>query len=199
MRDSAGALNDAYDSFYVTVATRNQLFLGWSSGDTWLNFGPGAAGEANQNGIQLTYGFNTSTPTTFTYNVGRFGAGFLRSPSVATTVRLTRRGTLTLQAFKTDQALDNGARNIQWLERASIGYQAGPGESFAIGWRRIIGAGPTFFGRSQSLNATNFSFAFYKRMPMAEIYFAYGNPNLLNTQHDVILKIIQYFGAEKGT
>ncbi len=34
---------------------------------------------------------------------------------------------------------------------------------------------------------------------MAEIYFAYGNPNMLNTQHDVILKLIQYFGAEKGT
>jgi hypothetical protein len=199
MRDGTGALNDAYDSFYLTVATRNQLFFGWSSGDTYLNFGPGSAGEANQNGIQLTYGFNTSTPTTFTYNAGRFGAGFLRSPSLSTTVRLTRRGTLTLQAFKNDQTLDGGGRNTQWLERASIGYQAGPGESYAIGWRRIIGAGPAFFGPSQFVNATNFSFAFYKRMPMAEIYFAYGNPNLLNTQHDVILKLIQYFGAEKGT
>lgn len=199
MRNGSGALNDAYDSLYVTVATRNQLFFGWSSGDSYLNFGPGFAGEANQNGIQLTYGFNTSTPTTFRYNVGRFGAGFLRSPSLSSTVRLTRRGTLTLQAFKNDQALDNGGRNVQWLERASIGYQAGPGESYAIGWRRIIGAGPTFFGQAQVVNATNLSFAFYKRMPMAEIYFAYGNPNMLNTQHDVILKVIQYFGAEKGT
>jgi len=199
MRDGTGALNDSYDSFYVTVASRNHLFLGWSSGDSYLNFGPGAAGEANQNGIQLTYGFNTSAPTTFSYNVGRFGAGFLRSPSLSSTVRLTKRGTFTLQAFKTDQTMDNGGRNIQWLERASIGYQAGPGESYAIGWRRIIGAGPTFFGHSQFLNATNFSFAFYKRMPMAEIYFAYGNPNMLNTQHNVILNLIQYFRAEKGT
>jgi hypothetical protein len=199
MRDGTGALNDAYDSFYVTVATRNQLFFGWSSGDSYLNFGPGFAGEANRNGIQLTYGFNTSTPTTFSYNVGRFGAGFLRSPSLSSTIRLTRRGTLTLQAFKNDQTMDNGSRNIQWLERASIGYQAGPGESYAVGWRRIIGAGPTFFGTAQFVNATNFSFAFYKRTPMAEIYFAYGNPNMLNTQHDVILKLIQYFGAEKGT
>jgi multisubunit Na+/H+ antiporter MnhG subunit len=73
----------------------------------------------------------------------------------------------------------------------------------AILWReivRMIRARRTVrLGTSQFLNATNFSFAFYKRMPMAEIYFAYGNPNMLNTQHDVILKLIQYFGAEKGT
>lgn len=111
-------------------------------------------------------------------------------------VRLTRRG--TLQAFETDQSLENGTRNIQWLERASIGYQAGPGESFAVGWRRIIGTGPTFFGTTQFVNATNVSFAFYKRLPMEEIYFAYGKPNFLNTQHNFILKLIQYFGAEKG-
>ena len=199
MRNSAGALDDAYDSIYVTVATKNQYFFGYSFGDNWLNFGPGAAGETNQNGIQIIYGNNTSTPTNVSYNIGRFGGGFLRNPSLSTTVHVTRRGTLTLQAVENIQSLDNGPRLVQWLERVSFGYQAAPGESFAIGWRKIIGTGPVFFSPPRFLNATNFSFAFYKRTPMAEIYFAYGNPNRLNTQHDVILKLIQYFGAEKGT
>ena len=199
MRDHYGVLNDAYDTLDVTVQTRTQLFLEYTAGDNWLSFGPNASGEANQNGIRFTYGFNTSAPTTLTYYVGRFGSGFLRSQSLSSSVRVTKRGTLTLQVFENDQAFDGGNRNVQWLERASIGYQAGPGESYAVGLRRIVGTGPTFFSPPQFLRATNFSFAYYKRLPMFELYFAYGNPNRLNTQHDLILKIIQYFGAEKGT
>lgn len=199
MRNSAGALDDAYDSWYITAATKNHYFFGYSVGDNYLSFGPGASGETNQNGIQVIYGYNTATPTNFFYNVGRFGGGFLRNPSLTTTFQMTRRGSLTLQAVENIQTLDRGPRLVQWLERVSFGYQAGPGESYAVGLRKIIGTGPTFFSPPRFINGTNFSFAYYKRLPMFELYFAYGNPNLLNTQHDVILKLIQYFGAEKGT
>jgi hypothetical protein len=32
-----------------------------------------------------------------------------------------------------------------------------------------------------------------------ELYLAYGTPNRLYTQHSVILKLIRYIGADKGT
>lgn len=197
--DHTGARNYAYDSSSLTINTRTQWTLGVTTGDAFLRFGTNPGGETNQNGLSLSYGANTSTPQTVTYNVGRFGDGFLRSTSLLGTIRLTQRGTLSLTAYRTDQRLDDGSRNIQWLERASIGYQIGPGQSVALGWRKIIGTGPSFFDTPDFINATNFSGAYYRRFKAYELYFAYGSPNRLDTQHDILLKLIRYFGAEKGT
>jgi hypothetical protein len=116
-----------------------------------------------------------------------------------TTVRVTRLGTLSLEAFNTNQRMDTGTTLKQWLERISFGYQLGGGQSVAAGWRRIIGAGPTFFQPAQFISATNLSLAYYRRMRGAELYLAYGTPNTLNTQHSVLLKLIRDIGAEKGT
>jgi len=194
----AGVLNYTNNSTAISIATRNKFYFEWDSGSNWLNLG-GPAGFANQGGIYLSYGGQTSTPTTFSYYLGRFGAGYLHSITRSTTLKIGPRGTLTLQANNTRDALDSGVLLQQWLERVSFGYQIGAGETFAIGVRKIIGAGPPFFGPARFINATNISFALYKRIPYAEIYFAYGDPNRLQTQHDVILKLIQYFGADKGT
>ena len=142
---------------------------------------------------------NTSTPTVFSYYLGRFAGGYLHTINRSTALKIGPRGTLTLQAYNTRDLLDNGTLLQQWLERISFGYQIGPGESFAIGVRKIVGAGPPFFGPARFVNATNLSFALYKRIPHAEIYFAYGDPNTLQTRHDFILKLIQYLGADKGT
>lgn len=198
-RDSSGKLNYAYDSLYLSFATRNQWFLMLTTGSSYLRFPNTPGGLSNQNGIQLSYGQNTATPSGITYNVGHFGAGFLRSTDLYSAVHLTRLVTLSLEAYNTDQTFDSGAQLKQWLERASVGYQIGPGQSLALGWRKIVGTGPTFFDAPQFINATNLSFAYYRRFHGAELYFAYGTPNQLNTQHDFLLKVIRYIGAEKGT
>lgn len=198
-RDSDGELNDAYNYSNLSLNTRTQWTLGLSTGQNYLRFNGQPGGFANQNGISLFYGQNTSTPKGISYYVGRYGEGFLRSTDMQAALRLTRLATLSLEAYQTNDALDSGGSLVQWLERVSLGYQIGPGQSIAAGWRRIIGTAPTFFDSPEYTNATNLSFAYYRRMKSAELYFAFGNPNQLNTQHTVILKLIRYVGADKGT
>jgi len=197
--DYTGTQNYAYDISNVTLNTRNQWTLQLSSGRTFLRFPNTPGGFADQNGVYLAYGANTSTPSSVTYNVGRFAGAFLHSTDLQTSIRVTRLGTLSLEAYNTDDRLDTGGRLEQWLQRVSFAYQMGPGQSFALGWRRIVGTGPPFFSSPQYVNATDFTFAYYRRMKAAELYFAYGDPNRLSTQHDFILKIIRYIGADKGT
>jgi hypothetical protein len=197
--DSDGELNDAYNYTNLTLNTRTQWTLGLSTGQDYLRFTGQPGGFANQNGISLFYGQNTSTPKGISYNVGRYGEGFLRSTDLQAALQLTRLATLSLEAYQTNDALDSGGSLVQWLERVSLGYQIGPGQSIAAGWRRIIGTAPAFFDSPEYTNATNLSFAYYRRMKNAELYFAFGNPNRLNTQHTMILKLIRYMGADKGT
>lgn len=199
MHDSSGAPNYNYDSTYVTFVTRNKWFFGVSGGDTYLRFPGTPGGEANQSGLQLTYDRNSPTPSGISVNAGRYGEGYLHSVDLQAGLNLTRLATLNLQAYQTHDALDDGTRFVQWLERVSLGYQIGPGESFAIGWRKITGTGPTFFSLPQYENVTNLSLAYYRRWRGNELYFAYGDPNQLSTRHEMILKLIRYIGADKGT
>ena len=199
MHDSSGVMNYAYNSTYITFATRNHLFFGVQSGQSYLRFPGQSGGMTDQNGVQLTYGFNTATPSGVTYNVGRFGAGYLHSLDLNAAVKFMRLGTFSAEAYQTDDLQDDGLRLQQWLERVSVGYQIGPGQSLALGWRKIIGTGPTFFDPPHYIAGTNLSLAYYRRWSGNELYLAYGNPNRLSTQHDVILKLIRYIGAEKGT
>jgi hypothetical protein len=199
MHNRAGILNYAYNSTYVTLQTRNTWFLGVSSGDQYLRFPGEPGGFTDQNGVQLTYGNNTSTPSWVAYYTGRFGAGFLRSTDVEAAIKIMRLGTLTAEAYQTNDALDGGGHFVQWLQRTSLAYQIGPGQSLAVGWRRIIGTAPPFFSKPSFLNATNLSMAYYRRWSGYELYFAFGDPNHVYTQHDVILKLIRYIGADKGT
>lgn len=197
--DRSGTQNYAYDQSSVTINTRNQWTLGLTTGSSFLRFPNSPGGLTNQNGLYLAYGANTSAPSSISYNIGRFGGGFLRSTDLQTSVRVERLGTLSLEAYETNQSLDAGGGRKQWLERVSFAYQLGPGQSMAMGWRKIVGTGPTFFNSPQYTDASNLSFAYYRRIQGTEIYFAYGTPNRLNTQHDVILKVIRYIGADKGT
>lgn len=197
--DHTGLRNYSYGSAFFSLNTRNQWTLQWGTGSSYLRF-PGQPGGYNaQNGIYLAYGANTSYPSSISYNIGRFGAGFLHSTDLITTLRVTRRGTLSLEAYNTDQNLDAGGSLEQWLERVSFSYQVDPSQSVAIGWRKIVGSGPVFFTTPSLTEGTNLSFAYYRRFHGAELYFAYGTPNTLSTQHDFLFKIIRYIGADKGT
>jgi len=184
----------------------------------------------SQNGIGVTYHSGTanapgnfpnhgssSTPTTITYNTGRFGPGRLDSWSRSTTMVAGQRGTISLEADDTHQYLDSGAGvNAQWLERAGYTYAATADSSFAIGVRRIIGTAPVIFSAlpsscttvatlayagatSPCTGAWNLSFAYHHRSPHDEIYFGYGDASQLSTTPSFILKVIHYFGAQKGT
>jgi hypothetical protein len=198
----AGVVNDTYANTDLMISTNNKFQLMLSTGAQYLFF-PGTPGDyANQNGIFVSYNGNSSTPTTFSYNVGRFGPGYLHSIARGTTLKMGPRATLSLEADDTIQNMDGGERFVQWLERASVGVQIDPRTSLAFGVRRIFGIGPYFVAPGsmpQPQTFTNLSAAFYKRFGPSEIYVVYGDPNQLRTRPAFIVKYILYVGAQKGT
>jgi hypothetical protein len=204
-RNSAGHL-DLADAFSaLTVNTKTQFQFQATSGYQYFLIGTYGA-TINQNGAALSYGATTSAPTTVTYNIGRFGPGYLRTTTRLSTLRLGPRGTLTLEGDNTDQTLDVGPKETQWLERASIAYQLGSQSSIALGVRHIVGVSPLVTPLApsqvpflQPLRASNVSFAFYHHVGQDELYVVYGDPNKLNTLPAFIVKYVHYFGAQKGT
>lgn len=197
--DHTGKKNYTYDNIALTLNTRTLWTLQLGTGSQYIRFPDQPGGLTNQNGVSLAYGANTSTPSSIAYYIGRYGQGYLHVIDPITTWRITRRGTLSLEAYGTHQTLDSGGSLQQWLERVSFGYQIGPGQSVAIGWRKIIGTGPIFFSAPEYTDGTNISVAYYARFHGTEMYFAYGTPNTVSTQHTIIFKIIRYVGADKGT
>jgi hypothetical protein len=220
MHNHLGQINDAYDSSSFTINTRNLFSFSAVTGSNYLRFPGEPGGVANQNGAGLTYGGNTSAPSFFTYNVGNFGAGYVHAGSHLASLKLGKRGTLALEADNTLQIMQDPhvcttvvdvnnnpipatqpttCRFEQWLERASYAYQIDPRSSLAIGVRRIIGVGPVFFTMPQFINASNVTFAYYRRIGRGEVYVVYGDPNALATTPGLIVKYIFYAGAQKGT
>ena len=195
----AGMLNYTVDQSSLSTNFRSQLSLSLSTGSNYVLQPLEPGGFANQNGVSLAYKGNTSTPTSLSYNVGRFGAGYLKSWSRLTTFELLRRGTLSLEVDDNQNILDDRKSSTQWLERASFAYQLDTTSSLAIGVRRIIGPPPAFFNTPSDISATNLSLAFYRSFANSELYFVYGDANQVSTRHELILKFIQYIGAQKGT
>ncbi len=210
-------LADAFSS--LTVNTRTQFQLNVTSGYQYFLIGSYGA-TIDQNGAALSYGSNTNAPTTVTYNIGRFGPGYLRTTTRLSTLRLGPRGTLTLEGDNTNQTLDDaGFKEVQWLERASVAYQLSPQSSLAIGLRRIVGTSPfvvppvtpvgkppqpgfcspLFASQGCFTNGSNVSFAYYRHVGQDELYVVYGDPNELRTLPAFIVKFVHYFGAQKGT
>lgn len=215
--NSAGqvALADAFSA--LTVNTKSQFQFQATSGYQYLLIGTYGS-TIDQNGAALSYGANTSAPTTVTYNIGRFGPGYLRTTTRLATLRTGPRGTLTLEADNTNQTLDlGGVKDVQWLERASFAYPIDSQSSIALGVRRIIGTSPwvtpppanlkqpsgvcssLFVSSGCYSNASNLSFAYYRHVGQDELYVVYGDPNQLNTLPAFIVKFVHYFGAQKGT
>jgi len=212
----AGSI-DAYRDTVSGIPNQadTQLALGWdmqnilgtkklwhayiSTGSSYLRLPNGVFAPINQNGAWLAYNYRTETPSYLYYYTGRFGVGRLDSWTRITNWKIGGRALLTLEADDTIHRLDSGARNVQWLERASIAYQSGPNASLAIGVRRIIGTAPELYGPSPFQSAWNVSLAYHQRLPHDELYFVYGDASAFSTVPQLILKVIHYFGAEKGT
>ena len=234
--DHTGALDQTDNNILIDVLTRSRVDAQISLGSSYLlqNFGCSGATciftPISQNGVGVTWHSGTvnspgnfpnhgssSTPTTITYNTGRFGPGKLDSWTRSSTMRVGNRGSLLLEFDDTRQYLDNGGVNIQWLERLGYNYATGPNSSLSIGVRRIIGTPPLVF-TAAPVNCTtvyvapppgaitapctgawNLSFAYHRQSLHDELYFAYGDASQLSTTPSFILKLIHYFGAAKGT
>jgi hypothetical protein len=209
-----GALNQTDNSIGIDLLTQSRIDLNVGIGSSYLLLDNGVFTPISQNGVGLTwhsgtanqpgsYGYHGSsaTPTTITYNAGRFGPGRVESWTRSSTMRAGPRGTLSLEADDTRAYEDAGATNVQWLERLGYSYATGPNSSFALGVRRIIGTQPLLeLSRPPGfVSAWNLSFAYHRRTPHDELYFAYGDASQLSTLPQFLVKFIHYFGAEKGT
>lgn len=182
----------------ITFGQRTHVRLQTGSDYTMLpngNFVP-----VNQNGVNLTLNYHTAYPVSLSYFTGRFGPGRVDAWTRSVTIPTTRRSALTVEADDDVQFLDVGRRNVLWLNRASFAFQTGKDSSFAVGVRRILGVGPQLVLAPQQsgINAWNISSAYYKRLPHDELYLVYGDASALYTRPTLILKLIHYFGAEKG-
>ncbi len=189
-----------------------QIFTPITQQGIGVTYHSGTANSPNN----FPYHGSSSTPTTITYNQGRFGPGMLDSWQRVTTMRAGLRGTISLEADNTVQYLDAGGVNRQWLERGSFNEAIDPNTSLSLGMRRIVGVAPLVYAASpqtcttvivnpppgvipRCTGAWNLSFAFHRRTPHDELYFAYGDASQLSTYPAFILKYIHYVGAEKGT
>ena len=66
--------------------------------------------------VCLLYTSFDATPTTISWNTGRFGPGRVDAWFRSSTMRAGPRGTLSLEADDTRGYEDNGRTNVQWLE-----------------------------------------------------------------------------------
>jgi hypothetical protein len=184
----------------VGVTTRKLFRVQVTTGSSYTRFTSNEIlSPISQNGITLTSNYGSATPTSITFNSGRFGPGRLNSWARSTTLRAGERGSFTLEADDTDQYTDKGERFVQWLERASFAYQISRDSSLAFGVRRIIGVPPELDVPQPFASAWNLSAAFHRKVPGGEVYVVYGDASTFSTVPQFIVKFIKYVGADKGT
>jgi hypothetical protein len=205
-------LNQTDNELLLDVLTRNLIDLQATVGSSYLRLSDGVMTPISQNGLGITYHSGSSqnagsfgqhgasaTPTTITYNTGRYGDGRLDTWIRSSTMRAGPRGTITFELDDTAQYVDHAADNVQWFERIGYSYQLGADSSFAVGIRHQTGLPPVPNGGGDCMGTcTNLSFALHLRRPREELYLGYGNPNDLDTLPQAIIKLIFYVGAEKG-
>ncbi len=193
-----GRLDQTDNFLSFELETRSTLRLHVTSGSDYVMVGDGDLVPAQQSGVALSYLRGTSTPQTFAFNSGRFGRGTLYSWLRMMTLKAGRRGILTLRADDTDQLLDSGGRVTQWLERATFSYQPRSDTALSWGVRRLIGAAPVLAGAPQPVNACNLYGGVRKRFAHSQLDLVYGDASTLRTVPKLILRIVQFIGAEKG-
>lgn len=193
-----GELNQANSGVNFSLTMRDQLNVQASTGSSYLRLSNGIFSPIDQQGAAVTWDFNSATPTLVQFMTGRFGPGRLNSWTRSSTMRVGERGSLLVEADDTDQAMDNGTRNVQWLERSAFAYSIGRDESLAFGVRRIIGYQPYLTGTSYA-SGWNLTAAYHRKTPFGELYAAYGDASAFSTVPQFIVKLIRYLGADKGT
>ena len=207
-------LNQSSNKLDLDILTRKTFDFNFTTGSSYLLLQNGVFSPISQNGVTVTYhsGSQTnnpisfdahgpsSTPTILGYNTGRYGDGRLDTWIRSSTIRLGRRGTVSLDLDDTSQWLLAGGHNIQWFERLGYTDQIDSDSSFSIGIRNVVGDPPVPNGGGNCEGrCANISVAYYKRLTHVEFYFAYGDPNALSTLPQLLFKAIFYAGAQKGS
>ncbi|MEO7040198.1 MAG: hypothetical protein ABI186_09240 [Candidatus Elarobacter sp.] len=209
-----GQLNQTDTNVLLDVLTRSRIDLQGTIGSSYLLLNSGIFTPVSQNGVGMIYHSGTSnnpgnggnhgsssTPTSISWNSGRFGPGRVDSWVRSSSMTAGPRGTLSLEADDTRGYEDSGATNVQWLERLGYSYATGPNSSLAVGVRHIVGTAPLLDVTSPPgyVRAWNLSFAYHRRLPHDELYVAYGDASQLSTLPQFVVKLIHYIGAEKGS
>ena len=210
----ASGLNETRNKFDLDVLTRSLIDINLTSGFDNLLIANGVFTPVSQHGIAVTYhsgsqtnnpvSFDThgssSNPTTLSFNTGAYGNGRLDTWIRRSTLKVGARGSLALDLDETAQRFQTSKPNIQWFERIGYTLQIGPESSLGFGVRRVVGFSPVPNGGGNCEGeCSNISLAYHSRLPHAEFYLAYGDPNTLTTTPQLLLKTIFYFGADKGT
>ncbi|HEY0381721.1 MAG TPA: DUF5916 domain-containing protein [Candidatus Elarobacter sp.] len=179
---------------------RNKLSASGSIGSSYYRLpGDPALHANNQEGLRLDYQLNTAQQSTLSWNGGTFGDGYLATWQEQLGFRIARRATISLFAYETNWH-GRGDRAVQWLQRGSVTFDLGPRASLVAGVRKIVGTAPPFPGIGSSFTqATNVSLGFSARRPHDDLYVVYGDASALRTAPALIVKLVHYFGAEKGT
>lgn len=192
-----GRLNQYDMEEGVEITTYTNWRFNVNAGSSYLRLADGTFAPITQNTFRVVYHDTTATPTLVSWATGRYGPGTLQNWNRSTTLRAGTRGSIVLEADDTAHYLDGGGRRIQWFERLSYAYELGHDASFALGVRKIVGVSPLL--SYQQPQGTNLTANYHGKFGPWEFYAAYGSANAVSTQHDVILKLIRYIGAAKGT
>ncbi len=205
--DATGEMDRFDTQAAIGLDLPHKIHFRIQTGSDYTRLADGNFVPTNENGVNLTYNYNTDVPINLSYGTGRFGAGTIASWANSATTRFGR-ALVTLEVDQNTQWLDGGyGRLTSWLDRASVALQQGKNASLAFGVRRIMGQSPileeTFdhgvFVQPESASAYNVSGAYYRRFPQDEVYFVYGDASAYTTAPQFIVKWIHYFGASKGT
>lgn len=154
---------------------------------------------SNLQGYRVDYLINTPLQSTYQFQAGRYGDGWLVAIDRIAGMRIARRAALALEGYST--VWSGAFTDTQWLERASMVYALNHDTSVSIGVRKLIGTAPPFPGLPPPAftNATNVSFSFARRRAHDDFFLVYGDPNTLSTTPALIVKYVHYFGADRGT
>jgi hypothetical protein len=191
-------LNQADQSVDVTLATKNFFTFTASTGSHFLiSDQPGAM--YNDNILGLTYNADSATPISLLYTYGSFANGYSRAWTRTAAFRIGPRGISDFEWDTSNFVPQVGNAVNQTLLRIGFSYQLGPEDAFTAGIRRVYGETANVGAGIQINPGTNISFAFHHRGEHRELFIVYGNPNSATTYPVLTVKLIQYFGAEKGT
>jgi hypothetical protein len=196
---STGGTNLADGVVNLSATLRDKVTLAASTGFSYIRLPGDILRPANQQGMAVLYLANTALQDQINVNVGRYGDGYLTTIDRDGAFRLMKRATFSFNLDSTNWLGDSGTSAVQWLERGALSIDMGPRSSLTFGARKIVGTPPPFGPIPAFQLGTNLSFGYSVRRQHDEFYLVYGDASQFSTRPAITLKLIHYFGAEKGT
>jgi hypothetical protein len=197
--DHTGALDQSDQLLSVSVNNRRQNGVYLTTSSSYVLFGRYGMVPFNQNTVEVYDAANPARTASIYETFGHFYDGYLNTFSTYASLKLLRRGTLSLTHYQSMFRSDAAGSGMQTLDRASFTYEFSRYGSFALGVRVIDGVAPGFAPLSAPQRGTNLSFALNARFSRARLYAVYGDPNAFSTFPAFIVKLVRFIGADEGT